>query len=550
MLPAALLAALAAACTGELSPGDNAAAGGTNGVAGNGPTGGGAVEMPPVGYDPATLDPGHIPLHRLTNSEYNNSVADLLGTTLRPAEYFQAQTGTGFDTNAGPLTAISAANALAYFDAAKALADDVFANPALKAKVVTCTPAAAGDTACADTIIKTFGRLAWRRPLEATEAQQLLARYSEALTTLGKDHEGAISHVLRIMLTSAPFLYFIEIDPSIQAAAAEKRALTGYELASRLSYALWGSTPDATLLDAAEAGTLTDLASLSAQVDRLLADPAKGQRFLQTFFNQWFHINNLGGHQVDEQLYPAWNEGMREAMFNDARGFFASFVSGGRSWTELLTAPLVPAPGLEAIYGADPPGLRKGFLGLPAYLTAQSVPTRTAPTFRGKVVLEAVLCTTLAVPPGLVIPDLEEAGGADETNIRKKLEAHRTAPDCAACHAVLDPIGLGLENFDAIGRYRTAYENGDQVDTSGSFQGQAFNGIDELIPILTADPQYRSCPSEKVLTFALRRGARPQDAPYLKQLTDGWNAGTVRDLVQQLVASDTFRFRKLPQSAL
>jgi hypothetical protein len=505
--------------------------------------------MPPVGYDPATLDPGYLPVHRLTNTEYNNSVADLLGTTLRPADFFQAQTGTGFDTNAGPLTGITSVNALAYFEAARALADDVMQNPALKARVITCAPAAAGDTACADAIIKSFGRLAWRRPLETAEVQQLLARYSEATTTLGKDHEGAIAHVLRIMLTSAPFLYFIEIDPDIAAGAASKRPLSGYELASRLSYTLWGSTPDAALLDLAQAGALSDPAALGQQVDRLLDDPSKGARFIGAFFNQWFHINNLGGHQVDSEAYPVFTDAMREAMFADARAFFGTLLNG-RTYAELLSAPLTPSAGLEGIFGGDPAGLRKGFLGLPAFLTAQSMPSRTAPTFRGKVVLESVLCTTLAVPPGLVIPDLEQAGGPEQTNIRKKLEQHRVAPDCAACHNILDPIGLGLENFDAIGRYRSVYENGDPADTSGVFMGKPFNGIDELIVILTQDPLYRSCPSEKLLTYALRRNARSEDAPYLEQLTTDWNTGTVRDLVKRLIVNDTFRFRKLPASAL
>jgi hypothetical protein len=508
--------------------------------------------MPPTGYDPATLDPGYVPVHRLINSEYNNTVADLLGTSLRPADFFQAQSATGFGNNAAPLTGITAANVTAYFEAAKALVADVLANPALKAKVLTCTPAAAGDTACATTIIQSFGRQAWRRPVDATELQQLLARYSEALTTLGKDHEGAIGHVLRIMLTSAPFLYWIEIDPNLQAAAADKRPLDGYELASRLSYALWGSLPDSALLDLAQHGSLTDPATLSAQVDRLL-DDAKGRRFLQSFFSQWLHITTLGGHQVDENLYPAWNEALREAMFTDAEEFFGSFVYGARPWTEFLTAPLAPgAAAMTGIYAGDPPGLRKGFLGLPAFLTAESVPTRTAPTFRGKVVLEAVMCTVITLPDNLVIPDLNDAGGAavDPTNIRAKLEEHRKSPVCAGCHAVLDPIGLGLENFDAIGRYRATYENGDAIDASGILNGQAFNGLDQLIPLLTADARYQTCPSEKILSYALRRSPRSEDKPYIEQLSTGWKSASARELVKQLVMSDTFRFRKLPASAL
>ncbi len=559
-LAATALVALAWGCASDPSTG-NPAGSTTGGSAGSvGSTGGGSangggsapvVDMPPTGYDPQTLDPGYVPVHRLTNSEYNNGVGDLLGTALRPADYFQAQTGTGFDNNAGPLTGITAANASAYFDAAKAIVDDVFANAALKAKVVSCQPAAAGDAACATTIINSFGRQAWRRPLEATETQQLLARYNEALTTLHKDHDGAIGHVLRIMLTSAPFLYWIEIDPDLQAAATAKRALTGYELASRLSYTLWGSLPDTALLDLAQSGALTDPAKLSEQVDRLLADP-KGPRFVQTFFNQWLHITNLGGHQVDETLYPTWNEALRTAMFADASSFFSSFVFGTNTWANFLTAPLTPTAGMEAIYAQDPPGLRKGFLGLPAFLTAQSVPTRTAPTFRGKVVLEGVMCTPLTVPANLVIPDLEDAGGdaVPQDNIRKKLEKHRESPDCAACHKILDPIGLGLENFDAIGRYRTTYSNGDAVDSSGMVGNQPFSGLEQLIPILMADPQYSTCPGEKIASFALRRTLRTEDEPYVKQLATDWASGSIKDLVKRMVVSDAFRFRKLPASAL
>jgi hypothetical protein len=553
-LAAGALLALTLACSSQTSGGAKAsnAAGGASGVGGTSSATGGAVtSMPPMGYDPKTLDPGWVPVHRLTNTEYNNVVGDLLGTALRPADFFQAQTSSGFDTNAGPLSAITSESAQAYFDAAKALVDDVFKNPALKAKIVTCQPASAGDTACAQSIINAFGRLAFRRPVDATELTQLTARYTEALTTLGKDSDGAIGHVLRIMLTSAPFLYWIEIDPDLQAATTDKRPLSGYELASRLSLTLWGSLPDTALLDLAASGGLTDANTLSMQVDRLLDDP-KGPRFIESFFNQWLHVDNLGSHQVDPTLYPAWNEAMRTAMFADAKAFFSQFVYGQKPWSQFLTAPLMPTPGLESIYSADPPGLRQGFLGLPAYLTAESVPTRTAPTFRGKVVLESVMCTTIAPPPNLVIPDLDQAaaGMADSPNIRAKLQTHRADPACAACHNILDPIGFGLESFDAIGKYRTAYANGDPIDTSGDFQGQPFKGLADLVPMLTSDARYASCPSEKVLSYALRRVARPEDQPYLDQLTADWKAGTVRDLVKRLVLSDAFRFRKLPQSAL
>jgi hypothetical protein len=219
-------AVLALACTAEVK-GPHQGSGGSNGGGSNGAGSAGTVGV--------ESDPGWVPIHRLNNAEYNNAVADLLGTTLRPADFFQAQTATGFNTNHGALANPDAAGARAYFDAARAVVEDVFANPALKAQVVTCQPPDAADTACASGIIESFGRRAWRRPLAAGESQSLLARYGEARTALEKDHDGAIAHVLRIMLTAAPFTYFIERDPDVQAAAQTKRPLQGYELAQRLS---------------------------------------------------------------------------------------------------------------------------------------------------------------------------------------------------------------------------------------------------------------------------------------------------------------------------
>jgi hypothetical protein len=191
-------------------------------------------------------------------------------------------------------------------------------------------------------------------------------------------------------------------------------------------------------------------------------------------------------------------------------------------------------------------------LSLPAFLTAESVPTRTAPTFRGKVVLDAVLCTPINLPT-FAVPDLEMAGGmaVDAANIRKKLEAHRASPSCAGCHALLDPIGLGIENFDAMGRYRTQYPNGDPIQADGEIEGTKFDGLAQLIPLLNKDPRLAACPSEKLLGFALRRSVRPnEDKPYVQDVASKWNSGTIAELVKQLVVSDAFRTRKVAASAL
>jgi hypothetical protein len=311
--------------------------------------------------------------------------------------------------------------------------------------------------------------------------------------------------------------------------------------------------PDAALLDLAESGALADAATLSAQVDRLLDDPSKGARFVELFMQQWLNIKRLHGHSVDMARYPAWGEPMRAAMLADANAFLGSFIYSQRPFSEFLTAPLdTTNPGLSEVFAADPPGARQGFLSLPAYLTAESMPTRTAPTFRGKIVLDAVLCTTIALP-NVPIPDLEDAGGEmiDPANIRAKLEKHRESPDCAGCHRVLDPIGLGLENYDAIGRWRTQYENGDAITPTGDLDGTAFNGLAELVPLVQQNPLLATCPGEKLLSFALRRTPRvDEDAPYIQEIASGWQSGTIRSLIKQLVLSEAFRSRKLAASAL
>jgi hypothetical protein len=505
------------------------------------------VENPPVGVDPATLDPGFILARRLNNTEFNNTVRDLLGTLQRPGDLVQATTVSGFDTNASALSGINTAIATSLWQAAQDLVEEVFANPAQLAQITNCT-----DATCVQSFVETFGLRAFRRPLDATETTRFVTLYNTATTTLGLDHTGALQHLVKIMLLSPHFLYRLEPDPDVAGAVAAKRPLNGYELASRLSYTLWSSMPDATLLQLAGSGELIEPTTMQAQVDRMLQD-AKSSAFLNDFFGQWFSIRQLGSHTADADLYPTWTPELRAAMVADANAFFGKFVTGGQSWSTLLSAPLDTSnAALADVYSADPPGSRLGFLGLPGFLTLTSRAERTAPTFRGRVALEAALCTKIEVPANLDIPELEEAGGeqVEITNVREKLQVHRENPQCATCHEILDPIGLGLENYDAIGKYRTTYENGDTIDASGELMGTQFNGLSQLSTILAADARLAPCPSKMLLSFSMARILRPTDDPYVTQMTTTWASGTISDLVKQLVSNDTFRFRKLPAEAL
>jgi hypothetical protein len=505
------------------------------------------VENPPDVSNPDTLNPGFILAKRLNNTEYNNTLRDLLGTTLRPGDFIQATTVTGFDTNATALAGINTAMASGYFDAARDLVEDVFGNAALR----TALTGDCADASCVQAFVESFGAKAYRRPLTADEVQRLVSIYSDAIATLELDHVGALEHITKIMLLSPHFLYRLEVDPDIAGAVQEKRPLSAYELASRLSYTLWSAMPDAALMELAGSGELLEIGRLQSEVERMINDQ-RGRAFIDDFFGQWFSTRQLASHQVDTVLYSSWNDGMRGAMLEDANRFFTTFVTGGRAWTELLTAPLDTGnAALSDIYANDP-SPRTGFLGLPAFLTLTSRAERTAPTFRGRVALEAVLCNKVEVPANLQVPDLVEAGGeaVDITNVREKLEEHRKDPLCSTCHQILDPIGLGLENYDAIGRYRASYENGDTIDASGELQGKPFNGSDGLAGILNADARFAPCPSKMLMSYSLSRILVATDKPYAEQITAAWNGGNITDLVKQFVVNDTFRFRKLPPEAL
>jgi hypothetical protein len=534
----------AAGTPGAVVPGDGTTpAPDTNG---DGIPGDTPVTMnPPMGVDPATLNPGYVLARRLNNTEYNNTVRDLLGTTQRPGDLIQATTITGFDTNGSALAGINTAIATGYWQAAQSMIDEVFQNR------VAITPC--NDATCVQGFVETFGARAYRRPLDAAEVTRLVGFYNTAVATLGLDHEGALQHITKIMLLSPHFLYRMEIDPDVAGAVAQQRPLNGYELASRMSYTLWSSMPDATLTQLAGTGELANVTTMQAQVDRMLQDP-KGRAFLDDFFGQWFSIRHLLSHQADTEVYPTWSTEMRAAMAEDANNFFNQFVTGGVAWTQLLSAPLDKTnPALASLYANDPPtAARAGFLGLPAFLTLTSRAERTAPTFRGRVALEAALCTKIEVPANLMIPELEEAGGGqmEVTNVREQLEVHRADPQCSSCHAILDPIGLGLENYDAIGSYRTTYENGDPVVASGDLMGTPFASLNELSAILSTDSRLLPCPSKMLMSYSLSRVLGPNDDPYTAQMTTAWAGGNISDLVKQLVANDTFRFRKLPAEAL
>jgi len=506
--------------------------------------------MPP---GTVTADVGSLQIHQLSIAEYNNTVRDLLGTTLRPATSFQANEAAGFDTlaSAGIMNSRKVAD---YYAAAETLSADAFANPALRARVVTCQPASPADTACARQIIASFGLKAYRRPLDDQESADLLSRYEDALGQM-LDHAGALQHVVRIMLSSPQFLYRIELDPEPASLAAHP--LSGYEVASRLSYLVWSSLPDDPLFQLASKGDLLTAEGLEAQVDRMVAD-ARSSALVDNFAAQWLGSRRLEGHAADTTLFPMWSDQLRASMQQEMGKYFDDFLHGDQTYDHFLTADVnyVDA-GLAALYGMPPPtgqGLvkvqsttdqRAGFLGLAGFLTFTSRLDRSSPPIRGKWVVNSLQCLDLELPTAFTPPPLGDPMPGQ--TVREVLAQHRADPACAGCHNILDPVGLSFEHFDAIGRYRQTYDGGLPIDTRGELGGTQFDGLAGLSQVVSTSPDFIACAVQKLFTYGVGRTIDSGDpsAPYLDQMVGRWKGAglSLRNLLKQVVTNDTFRFR-------
>jgi hypothetical protein len=552
-IAATLCGAVACNAGPSAGAGTNLGPDSSNSSAGTGSGNGGASSS----SDGAPVDPGTKDIHRLNSAEYNATIADVLATTLQPADssWRGGELG-GFDNMASVLDVDDELYAK-YFDSATKIADDVMASSA-KSQVVTC--ARADDDVCVPSIINQTGLRLFRRPLSAEEVATYRKVYSAA-RALGETHEGSLKQVLRALLSSAEFLFRIEFDPPD---SLEKHPLDGYELASRLSYFLWSSAPDDALLNAAGDGSLLKDDTLTATVDRMLADPVKSLRLVQNFSGQWLGARKLPEHAVDVTVYPDWSPELADALTQEIYAYFGEFLKTDRSWLEFLTADFNFVNAQSAgFYGAAPPsapGLsrveltadqRQGFFGLGGFLTLSSLDRRTSPTLRGRWILRNMLCTE-PPPPAKNIPDLNSGSTDPTTNVRKALEQHRANPQCASCHALFDPYGLSLEQFDGIGQYRTAYADETVIDPSTTApNGQEFSGLKGLSDTITADPQFAACVADNLFTYGTGRMIIASDRPYLRQVQERWRSGvpSLRRLIQTLVSSEPFRYRRANVSA-
>jgi len=556
----------ALACTGVMDGKDGMGPGGPAGTAGSSGT-----PVDPVIAKTQPVDPGHVAVHRLNTTEYNATVGDVLGTKLQPANpnWRGGELG-GFDNMAAVL-GVDADQYRRYFDAAEALTKDVFADDALRAKIVTC--ATTDDVACVKSILGTTGTRIFRRPLTAAEITTYSKVYTDA-RKVGDDHNASVRLMVQSLLSSAEFLYRIEFDEAPNSTA--KHPVTPFELASRLSYFLWGSAPDDQLLAAAANNTLVNDDVLGGAVDYMLKD-GRSNRLVTNFAGQWLGIRRVVPHPAAPEIYPDWNPQVADAAAQEMYLYFNEFLRSGRSWLDFMKADInyvtpelaklynMPAPA-GAVAGGAPVRVegvadgRTGFAGLIGFLAMSSPDRRSAPTLRGKWMLLNMMCTTPPDPPPGV-PLLEKKGDTSMLNVRQVLEEHRANPACAACHALFDPFGLALEQYDGIGKFRTTYSNGSPIDPATElapsstypeglkFSGiEGANGLPGVAEAVTSNPQFATCISQKMLTFSLGRLLTDTDTPYLDVVNKEWlKAGatpSIPRLIHGLVSTETFRYRR------
>jgi mono/diheme cytochrome c family protein len=398
-------------------------------------------------------------------------------------------------------------------------------------KVFTCTPAAGAEERCARQIITTLVRRAYRGQGTDADVERLMNFWREGRRQ--RDFDRGVQVALQRVLASPKFVFRAEREPA-QLPSGRAYRLSDLELASRLSFFLWSSIPDDELLEAATRNRLKDPAVLERQVRRMLADP-KSERFVSNFAGQWLYLRNLSNHQPNSMVFPDFDDNLRQAFWREAELFFESIVREDRNVLDLMTADytfvnerLALHYGIPNVYGSKfrrvtlTEDARKGLLGKGAILTVTSHATRTSPVVRGKWILDNILNAPPPPPPANVppLPEGDESGRV--LSMRERMEAHRKNPVCANCHKLFDPIGLAMENFDAVGRLRERDGGslGVPIDTSGELvDGTKVDGVVSLRRALLRQPElFVGTVVEKLMTYGLGRGLTADDMPAVRAI--------------------------------
>lgn len=514
---------------------------------------------PPLsgGAELAPFEPAPLSIRRLLGWQYRQAVVDLLGAAAGEAVAPPPDSAVnGFDSIGAAQLALSPSAVNAYERSAFAAAQAGLSGSG-RAALVGCSPRAATDVDCLRAFLTRFGRRAWRRPLTAEELSAWVAVGQQAATAYNDFYRG-VEFIVAGLLQSPHFLYLVEVGEPDPAQPSRLR-LTGHELASRMSFFLAGTTPSEELLAAAERGELATAEGLRTQARRLLERP-EARQALARFFDEHLHLRDLPALAKDPDAFPMFNEALGSAMREETQRFLEELVwTADRDFREAFDAEYTYVnPELARLYGLSN-GPRSGFarvqlpasssrgglLGQASFLSYSAHTTTSSPTLRGKFVRERILCEPVAAPPSNVDTSFPAPRpGEPPKTMREKLVEHQRNPACSGCHQLMDPIGLGLESFDAVGRFREK-DNGATIDPTGVFDtaGQ-FIGPRQLGRLLREDERAVACLARNVFRMATGHVDTLGEQPALAEVDKAFQRSGYRmkELLVEIVASDAFRY--------
>ena len=565
------LLALLSACVGRIAPPDpsGAATSSADGVVGAAPGAGaaGAWAQPgagsagsdesrgvqPIATHPPPFEPAAGMLRRLTRTQFRNAVRDSFAVEVDVDE-LDADSWTGNFSVVGAASVVTSERGVEQYHAAiETAVSAVFDDPARRDAFIGCTPAAGTADACTRGFIATLGRRAWRRPLQSAELDRLTALAASVTTELDSVLEG-LRWATVALFTSPSFLYRAELGAP---RADGSLRFTGYELASRLAFLIWNGPPDAVLLDQAESGMLETADGVRAAAERLLDAPA-GRQAIGAFAEEYMRLDRIATQAKEPTLFAEYGPALQAAMVRDMRDTWETlaFDHRGSALDLFSTTTVVANLPLARLYGLETTGLdsstyrvlslpaegpRLGILGKAGFLSQFANQKEGSPTLRGKFMRDALLCTPIPPPPGDVDVVLEDPPLDQPRTKRQRLELHRTDPVCSGCHGMMDPLGLPLETFDAIGRHRTT-DNGLPIDASGDFDGQPVADARELGLVIAASPAVARCILRKYYAYAVGHEERDLDGSVLNALALTFEASgfELRGLVLDVVTHDAF----------
>jgi hypothetical protein len=554
--PSSILILMCAACTGSIDRGTRP---GSNETGGSGGSGGSGGMLPPLGPDPMAtgackvVNPGPSPLRRLSKAEYASTVVELFGDqAAATVNFIREARVNGFDNNSQSRT-VSNLLAQEYFETAEKLSTAAVGK---LSDLVACDPAGQGEPACLDKFLDGFGKRVWRRPLEQSERDSLKQVFTQGRTATFAD---GLQAVLQVMLLSPQFMY--RLERGVAVSGANYLRLDPYEVASRLSYLLWGSMPDAMLFAAADAGKLSTREEVKAQAQRMLNDP-RAARMVTTFAGEWLRLDEIPDIEKQAEPYPAFKPELKDAFRGEVEAFFNQVLwKGDGKLDTLLTAPytFVNEP-LAAYYGIKgvtgqafqqvqlDPKQRVGFLtqgGLMSVLGVNDGGLNSL-VYRGLFVRERLLCQPVPDPP----PDAQSMNPpvTPATTARESSLARQAIALCGSCHGLMDKIGLGFENFDGIGLYRTT-DKSKPVDASGELTSTdvdgPFDGAVGLAQKLASSKDAHACLATQWFRYGYGREDTPQDSCALDSLKKVAldSGGNFKELLLALTQTDTFLLR-------